>query len=120
MNNLNVKRVICIISQASLDALRRDRPGRLRERVWREIRVSATADKITVSLANIDEEAATGGYCNMREAFSSFELTWPELGDVDGIEKRVELEPWLVARHTLEVLNHLKNVSAQVQDALAI
>jgi hypothetical protein len=120
MNHLSIKRVVCIISPESLEALRQARPGQLRERVWREIRLSANAEKITISLANVDEEAATGGYCNAREASSSVELAWADLEDLSGLEKRIELEPMLVARHILEMVTHVRNVSTQVHAALAI
>jgi len=121
MNVLLIKKVFCIVTPEMLASLRsQSTRSQLSARVWREIRISATPEKIKVALSNVDEEAATSGYCNAREACRDFELLWPDLGDTDGLEKRLEFEPMIVARGVLEVLQHLKNVSVQAQESLAI
>jgi len=129
MNNVSIKKVVCLVSDEELRHLRaiqrhHKHPNApvtsLNQRVWREIRVTATDAGIAVHLGNIDEDAVISGHWGVSECCVRFNLTWADLADVNGLENALRFEPMVVAKPVLDILAKLKTLSNSVQDVLAI
>jgi hypothetical protein len=129
MNSLNIKKVVCLESDEEINRLREEQrrherssssSSMLRDRLWREITVSATPERIQVHMGNVGEEDAKLGYTNVREACRTFHLTWPDLADVDGLEKLLQFETMVVAKKVMTILAHLREMSTEAHDMLAV
>lgn len=56
-----------------------------RDYPWRQIEITAVAKRIEVTLMNVNNEAARGGYWSCGHACRDFRLTWVDLNDLDSL-----------------------------------
>jgi len=129
MNNLRIKKVVCLESEEEIARLREEQRrherfssgyGLLREPLWREIVVYATSEHIEVNLGNVEEEGALRGTAGVRYCCRRFKITWPDLADTDGLEQLLRFEVLVVARKVLEVLTHLREMAPKAHEMLSV
>lgn len=129
MSRLHSKDWVCLLSKTALEAkyaAHRERaqrsgrlPGSLPERLWRQIELIATTDGISLSLMNVDAEAAGGGCWSGGEAYVSRRFTWEDLHDVDFVDQMLEREQCAVARRVQAMLLALRSRSQPLRESLA-
>ena len=129
MNKLTVKDWVCLVDDKALEAkvlARREQARRydgglmtpLTERLWRQIEICATADRVTFKLMNVDQEAAAGGYFSCGEACFSKVFTWDDLQDLEFIDSLLAREQVVVYRRALTMLTTLKARIVPLREAL--
>ncbi len=125
MNRLTSKDWVCLVSDETLAAKRRARlnydpylASLLNESLWRQIELTATADSIKLSLSNVNEEAARGGYCGLQEACLTRTLTWDELQDDELVDRLLAREQVAVYRKVLALVAILKARTAPLREFL--
>ncbi len=128
MNQLKVKDWVCLVDAAVLEAKqaarrqhalqRRELPGVMLEKLWRQINITATADKVSLELMNVDQEAAQGGYWRGGEACRSAVFTWADLHDVEFVEKLLAREQVVVYHRVMAMLTALRARTASLREAL--
>lgn len=129
MSHLKVKDWVCLVDDSVLQAkyaARRARaarhgelPGAMLEMLWRQIDIVATADGVSLSLMNVDQEAARGGYWRGGEACLTRKFTWDDLHDVEFVEKMLAREQVVVYHRVVAMLATLKARTAALREALA-
>jgi hypothetical protein len=128
MNSITIKKIVCLESDEEISRVREEqqrhsRSGSsslVRDHLWREIVVSATPERIQVNLGNVDEEGAKRGFANVRQGCRTYNLTWTDLADRDGLENLLRFEVMVAGRKVLEILEQLREMSTEAQDMLAI
>ena len=85
------KNWVCLVSDEHLSNLKQRRRknrqhGPISEPLWRQIKLVADAEYVTVSLMNVDEEAACGGYWRGGHSCVEHRMMWADLMDKDGLE----------------------------------
>ena len=126
---LHLKDWVCTISEEELEKRRtaqRERAGGadwwsgvLRNKLWRQISIVATADTISLSLMNVDAEAAAGGCWSGGEACVDHRFTWDDLFDKEFVERLLCRESVLTFRKVETMLNALKDRVVPLREALA-
>lgn len=129
MNQLKVKDWVCLVDDAVLQAkyaahrarAARDGnlPGAMTEMLWRQIDITATAEGVSLSLMNVDAEAAAGGYWRGGEACVNRKFTWDDLHDVEFVEKMLAREQVVVYHRVMAMLASLRARTAALREALA-
>lgn len=128
MNSITIKKIVCLESEEEVTRVREEqqrhsRSGMrspVRDYLWREIVIQASPERIQVTLGNVDEEGATRGFANFRQGCRTYNLTWTDLADADGLANLLRFEVMLVGKKVLEVLEQLREMSTEAQDMLAI
>ena len=127
---LNAKDWICLVDDAKLEAKRAAvrkaaqasgcwYDGVMRECLWRQISIVADAERISLSLMNVDAEAAAGGYWRGGEACVDHEFTWEDLFDTEFIGRLLAHEQVCVYQRATVMLEVLKERIVPLREALA-
>lgn len=117
MKQLTLKDWVCLVEDQVLEAKQAARrqqarqfgelPGMMLEKLWRQIKVTATAEQILLELMDVDHEAAQGGYCRGGERLFSYTLAWEDLA-TDRVDNLLAHEQLVVYRRTKTLLASLQ------------
>lgn len=118
-----MKSWVCVVNESDLKRHREKMVSQgdyIMERLWRQIQVNLSSEKIEVEITSVDEEAADGGYWRGSSGvFNKFELSWNDLGNEELICSKLDHEQLRVALQAMDMLRKLNVQGKMVSDMLS-
>jgi len=110
-----------LVGKDVLERAKADKPNSvyLRRKLWRQIEVRAELQLITITLMNVDEEAALGGYLSSGEFCREVKLPWNEIEQRDRLEEIFAHEQACVLKELLRVMEHFRAFSRSAREVIA-